>query len=68
MEAAQQTLVTPYTGSPPGGAQYKLVHDGAQDIACGENSLRFSPALNAKASEVDTCLTIFEEAMKKAGC
>ena len=37
-------------------------------LGCGENSIRFSPSLTAKAAEVDTCLTIFEEVMKKAGC
>ena len=37
-------------------------------LGCGENSIRFCPSLTAKAGEVDTCLTIFEEAMKKAGC
>ena len=37
-------------------------------LGCGENSIRFCPSLNVKAGEVDTCLTIFEEAMKKAGC
>jgi len=36
-------------------------------LGCGENSIRFCPSLNVKAAEVDTCLTIFEEAMKKAG-
>ncbi|MDX2500039.1 MAG: acetyl ornithine aminotransferase family protein [Deltaproteobacteria bacterium] len=36
-------------------------------LGCGENSIRFCPSLNVKAGEVDTCLTIFEEAMKKAG-
>ena len=35
-------------------------------LGCGENSIRFSPSLNVKAGEVDTCLSIFEEALKKA--
>jgi len=34
-------------------------------LGCGENSIRFSPSLSAKASEVDTCLSIFEDALKK---
>jgi 4-aminobutyrate aminotransferase len=37
-------------------------------LGCGENSIRFSPSLTAKAAEVDACLSIFEEVMKKAGC
>ena len=37
-------------------------------LGCGENSIRFCPSLSVKAGEVDTCLTIFEEAMIKAGC
>jgi 4-aminobutyrate aminotransferase len=32
-------------------------------LGCGENSLRFCPALTVSAEEVDLCLTIFEEAL-----
>ena len=46
----------------------KAFEKGLLVLGCGENSIRFCPSLNVKASEVDTCLTIFEEAMKKAGC
>ncbi len=34
-------------------------------LGCGENSIRFCPSLSVKAGEVDTCLSIFEEALKK---
>ena len=38
-------------------------------LGCGENSIRFCPSLSVKAGEVDTCLSIFEDALKKvAGC
>jgi 4-aminobutyrate aminotransferase len=34
-------------------------------LGCGENSVRFCPALTIKPGEVDTCLSIFEEALKE---
>jgi 4-aminobutyrate aminotransferase len=34
-------------------------------LGCGENSIRFCPSLSVKAGEVDTCLSIFEETLKK---
>ncbi len=33
-------------------------------LGCGENSIRFCPALTVTAEEVDTCLTIFDEALR----
>ena len=46
----------------------KAFEMGLLVLGCGENSIRFSPSLTVKASEVDTCLSLFEEAMKRAGC
>jgi 4-aminobutyrate aminotransferase len=34
-------------------------------LGCGENSIRFSPALTVTDDEVDVCLTIFEEAVRE---
>ena len=34
-------------------------------LGCGENSIRFSPSLTVTASEVDVCLSIFEEAVRE---
>jgi 4-aminobutyrate aminotransferase len=34
-------------------------------LGCGENTIRFSPALTATEDEVDVCLTIFEEAVRE---
>jgi 4-aminobutyrate aminotransferase len=34
-------------------------------LGCGENSIRFCPALNVTSAEIDECLTIFEEAVKE---
>jgi len=34
-------------------------------LGCGENSIRFCPSLTVKPGEVDTCLSIFEEALKE---
>jgi 4-aminobutyrate aminotransferase len=33
-------------------------------LGCGENSIRFSPSLTVSASEIDVCLSIFEEVVK----
>ena len=34
-------------------------------LGCGENSIRFCPALSVKKSEIDRCVGIFEEAVKE---
>ncbi len=34
-------------------------------LGCGENTIRFSPALTVTEDEVDVCLTIFEEAVRE---
>jgi 4-aminobutyrate aminotransferase len=34
-------------------------------LGCGENTIRFSPALTVTKDEVDVCLTIFEEAIRE---
>jgi 4-aminobutyrate aminotransferase len=33
-------------------------------LGCGENSIRFSPALTATAEEIDKCLSIFDDAIQ----
>jgi 4-aminobutyrate aminotransferase len=43
----------------------KSFEKGLLLLGCGENSIRFSPSLTVTASEVDTCLSIFEESVKK---
>lgn len=35
-------------------------------LGCGENSIRFCPALTVNSEEIDTCLAIFEESVKEA--
>jgi len=35
-------------------------------LGCGENSIRFCPALTVTASQIDLCLSIFKDAMKEA--
>jgi 4-aminobutyrate aminotransferase len=35
-------------------------------LGCGENTIRFCPALTVTAREVDLCLTIFEEVVREA--
>jgi 4-aminobutyrate aminotransferase len=34
-------------------------------LGCGQNSIRFSPALTVNADEIDLCLSIFEETVKE---
>jgi len=43
----------------------KSFEKGLLLLACGENSIRFSPSLNVTSNEVDTCLSIFEESLKE---
>jgi 4-aminobutyrate aminotransferase len=43
----------------------KTFEKGLLLLGCGENSIRFCPALTVTAAEVDECLTIFEEAVKE---
>jgi 4-aminobutyrate aminotransferase len=34
-------------------------------LGCGENSIRFCPALTVSAQEIDLCLSIFQEAVRE---
>jgi 4-aminobutyrate aminotransferase len=34
-------------------------------LGCGQNSIRFSPALTVNADEIDLCLSILEESLKE---
>jgi 4-aminobutyrate aminotransferase len=43
----------------------KTFEKGLLLLGCGENSIRFCPALTVTAAEIDECLTIFEEAVKE---
>ncbi|RJR44952.1 MAG: acetyl ornithine aminotransferase family protein [Desulfobacteraceae bacterium] len=36
-------------------------------LGCGQNSIRFSPALTVSADEVDVCLTLFEQVLRETG-
>jgi len=33
-------------------------------LGCGQNSIRFCPALTVTDKEVEVCLTLFEEAIR----
>jgi len=41
----------------------KSFEKGLLLLGCGENTIRFSPALTVTAEEMDVCLTIFEETL-----
>lgn len=43
----------------------KAFQKGLLLLGCGENSIRFCPALTVTADQVDQCLTIFEEAVRE---
>ena len=43
----------------------KAFEKGLLLLGCGENSIRFCPALTVSAKEIDLCLTIFEEAVRE---
>jgi 4-aminobutyrate aminotransferase len=44
----------------------KAFHKGLLLLGCGENTIRFCPGLTISSEEVDTGLTIFEEAVEEA--
>jgi 4-aminobutyrate aminotransferase len=43
----------------------KAFEKGLLILGCGENSIRFCPALTVSAKEIDLCLNIFEEAVRE---
>lgn len=47
------------------GVIQKAFHKGLLLLGCGQNSIRFCPALTVSPEEVDCCLGIFEEAMRE---
>jgi 4-aminobutyrate aminotransferase len=42
----------------------KAFQKGLLLLGCGENSLRFSPALTVTSAEIDVCLSVFHETIK----
>jgi 4-aminobutyrate aminotransferase len=44
---------------------HKAFEKGLLILGCGENSIRFCPALTVSAGEIDRALSIFEEALKQ---
>jgi 4-aminobutyrate aminotransferase len=43
----------------------KAFEKGLLVLGCGENTIRFCPALIVTEEEVDICLTLFEEALRE---
>ncbi|MDF1591464.1 MAG: acetyl ornithine aminotransferase family protein [Desulfobacterales bacterium] len=43
----------------------KAFQKGLLLLGCGENSIRFCPALTVTAQQIDECLSIFEEAVRE---
>jgi len=37
-------------------------------LGCGENNIRFCPALTVRRTQINTCLTIFDDAVREATC
>jgi len=44
---------------------FKAFEKGLLLLGCGENTIRFSPALTVSKEEIDVCLSIFEEVLLK---
>lgn len=44
----------------------KAFEKGLLLLGCGENSIRFCPALTVTSEEIDVCLTLFDAAVKNA--
>jgi adenosylmethionine-8-amino-7-oxononanoate aminotransferase len=43
----------------------KAFEKGLLLLGCGENSIRFSPALTVTSDEIDVCLSIFDQVIKE---
>ena len=43
----------------------KAFQKGLLLLGCGENTIRFSPALTVRVEEIDACLSIFEESLRE---
>jgi 4-aminobutyrate aminotransferase len=43
----------------------KTFEKGLLLLGCGENTIRFVPALTVTAEEIDVCLSIFEETLRE---
>ena len=43
----------------------KAFQKGLLLLGCGENTIRFSPALTVTSEEIDACLSIFEESLRE---
>ncbi len=43
----------------------KVFHKGLLLLGCGENSIRFCPALTVTSEEMSKCLSIFDEALRE---
>jgi 4-aminobutyrate aminotransferase len=43
----------------------KAFHKGLLLLGCGENTIRFCPALTVSSDEIDVCLSIVEECLRK---
>jgi 4-aminobutyrate aminotransferase len=44
----------------------RAFHKGLLLLGCGENTVRFCPALTVSAQEIDACLELFREALGEA--
>jgi 4-aminobutyrate aminotransferase len=67
---AVEMVENPETKAPArdlrGSIIQKAFSKGLLLLGCGENSIRFCPALTATSDEIDVCLSIFDEAIKDA--
>jgi 4-aminobutyrate aminotransferase len=43
----------------------KAFQNGLLLLGCGENSIRFCPALTVSAAEIDKCLSIFHDVVRE---
>jgi 4-aminobutyrate aminotransferase len=43
----------------------KAFQKGLLLLGCGENTIRFSPALTVTVEEIDACLSIFEKSLRE---
>jgi 4-aminobutyrate aminotransferase len=67
---AVEMVEDPETKAPARGLRGRIIesafYKGLLLLGCGENGIRFCPALTVTPDEIDVCLTIFDEAVKDA--
>ncbi len=68
LEPKQTEAILERVKTALGDGDYQIIkaafEKGLLLLGCGENSIRFCPALTVTAEEIDKCLSIFDDAIQ----